>query len=73
MVLLLAVDAHEMGNGAVVRALCLGWEEAAWQFSHSPVVADAVTAFALSWTRLVGAGAFGSILVDVTLHTLFLR
>jgi len=72
MSLLLAVDTNEMGDGAVIRALRLRWEETAGQFPHSPVVADTFTAFALARARLVGAGAFGSILVDVTLHILFL-
>lgn len=68
-----AVDANKMGNGAIIRALRLGREETAWQFSHPPVVTDTIAAFTLSRARLVGARAFCSILVYVALHILFLR
>jgi hypothetical protein len=68
MALSLAVNANKMGDGAIIRALCLGRKETAWQFPHPPVVANAITAFTLSRARLVGARAFCSILVDVTLH-----
>ena len=73
MPLSLAVNADEMGDGAVIRALRFWWKEATWQFAHTPVVADALAALAFSRARLVGAGTLGSILVYFALHILFLR
>jgi len=68
-----AVDADEMGDGAVVGALRLRREDAAWQLAHPPVVADALAAFALSRAGLVGAGALCQILFYFALHILYLR
>ena len=68
--LALAVDADKVGDGPVVGALRFRREKAARQLAHAPMVADTLTALALSRAGLVGAGALGQIVVYSALHIL---
>ena len=56
-ILNLALQADKVSDGAVVGAFGLGWEKAAGQFSHAPVVVQALTALALARAGFVGAVA----------------
>jgi hypothetical protein len=66
--LFVAVNSNEMGYGAIVGALGLWREETAWQLSHTPVIADAFAALALSGTGLIGAGALCCVSLNVAFH-----
>lgn len=52
-------QAGEVGEGAIVGAFGVSWENASGQLSAPEVVADAVTADSFSGTGLVGAVAPG--------------
>jgi hypothetical protein len=59
----LLVDADEAGDASVVGSLHLRREQATGQLAVLFVIHDALTAQTLTAARLVGAGAFGQVLV----------
>ena len=59
---------YKFSDGAVVSPLKSWWEETAGKLTMGMVVGNAVAAFPLSFTGLIGAGAFCFIDFNLALH-----
>jgi len=59
---------NKPGEGTVVSFLYLRGKDTAGKFIRFQVVGDAFTALALPGARLVGAGAFGFIGINLAFH-----
>jgi hypothetical protein len=64
----LRVELGKPGKRAVVGLLHLRWEHAGGKLVKLQVVGNAVTALAFSGARLVGAGAFSFININLAFH-----
>jgi hypothetical protein len=65
---LFAVALDESFYRAVICTFYIRREKASGQFTHLPVVSNALAALALSRTRFICAGAFLHICFDVAFH-----
>lgn len=61
-------DLHKSSDGAIVSPLKPWREETAWKLTMGTVVRNAVAAFPLSFTWLIGAGAFCLIGFNLAFH-----
>jgi hypothetical protein len=59
---------YKFSDGAVVSSLKSWWEETAGKLTMGMVVGNAVAAFSLSFTGLIGAGAFCLIGFNLAFH-----
>lgn len=61
-------DLDKLGKRAVVGLLHLRREHASGKLIKLQMVGDAITALAFSGARLIGAGAFGFVDLNLTFH-----
>ena len=65
-------QANKVLEGAVIGRLTSFVEAAPWKLSHPEMVGDALAAYPLSRSRIIGASAPGQVFVFVEFHWLSL-